>query len=398
MFEFNIISKDGKSKARTGIFHTPHGNLPTPNFAFVATSGAIKGIPKEILKKLPIDYMIINTYHIFTRLHQDFGGQAKTILDEIINQKGIHKFAGYKHITASDSGGFQVFSMGFGKTHQVGKIGGLFPGVKHKNFDSDNHVKINEEGVEFEWNNQKLTLTPEKSIAIQEEIGADIIFAFDECTSPLNSKKYTEIAMERTHRWIHRCINAKKRSDQVLFAIVQGGYYEELRKKSARYMSKLDVPGFGIGGSLGKTKEDVWKVLEWTNSYLPDEKPRHLLGIGQVKDILEAVERGVDLFDCVIPTREARHKVIYTKHGKIQLQKMKNNKEILEKGCQCIACKEKISYQRLYEFFLKKDERAFIYATIHNIQFYADLMKDIQKTISDGKFDEVKNKYSQYYQ
>lgn len=431
MFQFKILNKYKNS--RTGIFHTPHGKLETPELAFVATEAEIKTIPKEILHQLPIQYMIVNTFHIW----------VKHILEKIQEQKGIHCYTGYSHVAASDSGGFQVFSMGFGKSHQVGKIGGMFPGKNHQNNDENNPLLITEEGVEFEFNGKKILLTPEKSLEIQQKIGADIMFAFDECTSPLNSKGYTKIAMERTHRWVKRCLNYVTQNNkgggndsvpdraqqffqpvstrfqrdepvagckhgreanfrqnprfQALFAIVQGGYFQDLRKISAQYIAKLDVPGFGIGGSLGTTEDEVRDVIDWTIPYLPIEKPRHLLGIGKVKDLFDGVERGIDLFDCVIPTREARHKVIYTKRGKIPLRKMRQDKEILEKGCKCFACKEKISWQYLNELFTKKDSKAYFYATCHNVQFFSDLMKFIRQAINNGALPDLKEQYSNYF-
>lgn len=388
MFEFTIVHKDNKSKARTGKFITPHGDLETPSYAFVATEGEIKSIPDNILSKLPISYMIVNTFHIW----------VKDFLQKIQEKKGIHTYAKYKNICASDSGGFQVFSMGFGKTHNMGKIGGMFPGKNYKTDDTNNPLVISEKGVEFIFNEKKILLTPEKSMEIQQRIGADIIFAFDECTSPLNSKEYTKKAMERTHRWVQRCIKTKKSKNQALFAIVQGGYFKDLRKISSQYMAKLDVPGYGIGGSLGTTENEVRDVLDWTIPYLPEEKPRHLLGIGTVKDIFDCVERGVDLFDCVIPTREARHKVLYTKRGKVQLRKMKNSNESIDWSCQCITCKEKVTWKHLNKLFSQKNPQAFFYATVHNIQFFSDLMKEIRYSIGKQTLNELKNTYFLHYE
>lgn len=393
MFEFEILKKNTKSRARTGIFYTPHGKLETPEYAFVATEGELKSIPKEFLSKLPVKYMIVNTFHIW----------VKKILQEIQKENGIHNFMNYKNVCASDSGGFQVFSMGFGKAHNVGKIGGMFPGKQLKSDDTNNPLDITEKGVKFRFNGKKILLTPEKSMEIQQKIGADIIFAFDECTSPLNSKDYTRKAMERTHRWIKRCISTKTVLNkdclsQAFFAIVQGGYFKNLRKISAQYMAKLDVSGYGIGGSLGTTEDEVRDVIDWTIPYLPEEKPRHLLGIGKVKDLFDSIERGIDLFDCVIPTREARHKVIYTKKGKIQLRKMKNSKEILEKNCKCFTCTEKITWKHLTELFSQKNPQAFFYATVHNIQFFSNLMKEVRQAINLNKLSALRGKYLKYYE
>lgn len=414
MFEFNIHHRN--KNARSGVFHTPHGKLETPELAFVATEAEIKTIPKEILHQLPIKYMIVNTFHIWAHLRQDFGGQVKHILKEIEKAGGIHKYANYKHVAASDSGGFQVFSMGFGKSHQVGKIGGMFPGKNHQNNDENNPLLITEEGVEFEFSKKKILLTPERSLEIQQKIGADIMFTFDECTSPLNSKRYTKIAMERTHRWVKRCMKVRSEKSEVrskknknlqhptsnivpqaLFAIVQGGYFQDLRKISAQYMTKLDVPGFGIGGSLGTTEDEVRDVLKWTIPYLPEEKPRHLLGIGKVKDLFDGVECGVDLFDCVIPTREARHKVLYTKKGKINVRKMKAVNEVVDKNCLCQMCTNNVTMEQLNHFFTVKDSRAYFYATCHNVQFFSDLMKSIRQSINNNSLPKLKEQYLSYF-
>lgn len=447
MFKFQILSQQQKNKARVGRLETPHGNLITPELAFVATEGEIKAIPKNIMPSLPINLIIVNTFHLWVK--NIINCLAINNQCECLNQAkqppiAIHDLANFQKPIMSDSGGFQVFSMGFGKSHGIGKIGSIFPEENKKlqitdklisktkpQNDKNNPLKITEEGVTFPFNDRMMTLTPELSIRLQQKIGADIIFAFDECTSPLNSYEYTKQAMERTHRWLIRCLHQFKKSkilnsqsktklgsndkkllncenrplkshpltpaSQALFAIVQGGYFEDLRKQSAKFIAKQDVSGFGIGGSLGKTKEDMYRVLQWIIPYLPMEKPRHLLGIGQVKDIFEAVERGVDLFDCVIPTREARHQVIYTKKGKVSLRKMKYYRELIDDSCSCLACKEKLTWTQLAELFSKKDKRAFFYATIHNIQFYADLVKKIRKAILVNQLSKLKETYSQYY-
>lgn len=420
MFEFKILAKQKKTKARVGEFTTPHGKFLTPELAFVATDAELKSIPKKVINKLPAKLIIVNTFHIL----------SKKILAKIEKVGGVHKYMDFQKPIMSDSGGFQAFSLGFSLIHGVGKVASMFPDEIRKNridriksdrpdisdlsdfsdlsdlsdvsdlsdlSDSNNPLIINERGVEFTYNEEKILLTPEKSMQIQQKIGADIIYAFDECTSPLNTKRYTEKAMERTHRWLKRCLKTKISNKQALFGIVQGGYYEDLRKKSAKFVGKQDVPGFGIGGSLGTTKDEVRSVLEWTIKYLPGDKPRHLLGIGKVRDIFEGVERGVDTFDCVIPTREARHKVLYTDNGRVNLKKMKTVNELIDKKCKCETCTNNVTMQQLYQFFLKKDPRAFYFATVHNIQFYADLMKKIRNSIEDGKFFELKERYFKCY-
>ncbi len=470
MFEFKILARD--KKARAGEFKTPHGKLLTPELAFVATEGKIKSIPNEILPKLPVNLIIVNTFHLWVKKILDNfevrnpksetnpnNKNAKSLkkLDlknskiasnfdiRISDLQNIHDYSNFQKPIMSDSGGFQVFSLGFGKLHGVGKMTNIFPlSVRHpernersewsegSHYDLNNLVKITNKGVEFIFNDRKLLLTPKKSIQLQQKIGADIIFAFDECTSPLNSYEYTKKAMERTHKWLLRCLKqldyqnqkpedtffellkspkslegkffkAKKtvsrvlKSSPALFGIVQGGYFEDLRKASAKFVGKQNVAGFGIGGTLGRSKKDMHNILEWTIPLLPDEKPRHLLGIGQVIDIFESVERGVDLFDCVIPTREARHKVLYTKKGKINLRKMKNVAEVIDKDCRCQVCSNNITMQQLFQLFSLRDPRAFFFSTIHNIQFYSDLMKKIRESIQINRFAQLKEDLLKYY-
>jgi len=403
MFTFKITKKIDGSYARTGVFKTPHGDLQTPELAIVATDAEVRGIPKEKLSSLPIRYTISNTFHTFTQ----------GLVPKIAQIGGVNNYMGYKNTTATDSGGFQVFSLGFGKAHGVGKVSSIFPeeNTKEKGLlvirDTDNLIHITEEGVFFSYEGKPLLFTPELSIEIQQKLGADIMFAFDECTSPLNSHEYTRQAMIRTHRWLERCLNQLKSvkpenrfqpiptdsNRQALFGIVQGGHFEDLRKISATYVAKQDVPGFGIGGSLGRSKEHLYKILEWSIPLLPENKPRHLLGIGQVRDIFEAVERGVDLFDCVIPTREARHKVLYTKKGKVAIRKLKEKEAVLEIGCECESCKAGVTYKTLYGYYLEKNPLAFYFSTVHNIYFFTSLMENIRNAIKNKTLSDLKKEY-----
>lgn len=419
MFEFEIIKRN--KRLRTGIFTTPHGKLRTPELAFVATDAELRSIPREKLPDLPVKLTISNTFHTFT----------KGLVPAIEKAGGVGAYMNYNGVTATDSGGFQVFSLGFGKAHQVGKVANIFPeeNTRDKGLlilrDHDNLLHITDQGVTFNYDKKLILFTPELSIAIQRHLGADIMFAFDECTSPLNSYDYTRKAMERTHEWLKRCLTEIKKSEdtflrqspetplrgeaakksvsrifktnQALFGVIQGGAFEDLRKQSAKFVGKQNVPGFGIGGSLGRSKEDVWKILEWTLPLLPEEKPRHLLGIGQVRDIFEAVERGVDLFDCVIPTREARHRVLYTTKGKINVRKMRTVNEVADRYCSCPMCKQKITLSKLFELFKLSNPEAYYFATVHNIQFYAALMKNIREAIAVNKFERLKKKYLRYY-
>ncbi|CAN5214241.1 tRNA guanosine(34) transglycosylase Tgt [soil metagenome] len=390
MFEFKIEKRLPDRLGRTGIFTTPHQKLETPELAIVATEAEIRAVPKEYWDRLPCRYLIVNTYHTFT----------KEIIPKIHKEGGVHGYMSLPDRTiATDSGGFQVFSLGFGKKHQVGKLAGKIEPEQIKSDDTDNLVQINEEGVSFEFDGRPVSLTPESSMDLQHKIGADIMFAFDECTSPFNSKEYTKNSMERTHRWLTRCIKAHAghESTQALFGIVQGGEYRDLREESARFVGAQDVPGFGLGGSLGRFKEEVHAILDWIIPILPEEKPRHFLGIGQVRDIFEGVERGVDLFDCVIPTREARHRMVYTKKGRLSLRKMRTIQEPIDSTCGCFGCREGVTYEQLWELFKLKDTKAAYYATAHNIWFFSDLMKEIRAAINSDSFFELKESYYKYY-
>ena len=390
MFEFKIEKRLAGKRGRQGVFTTPHRKLQTPELAIVATEGEIRAIPKEFWPQLLCNYLIVNTYHTFT----------KELIPLIHTQNGIHQYMNLgDRAIATDSGGFQVFSLGFGKKHQVGKFAGKINPTEIIENDVDNLVTIDEDGVSFLYDDKPIHLSPESSMDLQHKIGADIMFAFDECTSPFNSKEYTKNSMERTHRWLQRCIDAHKNHEekQALFGIVQGGEYRDLREESARVVGAMDVPGFGLGGSLGRFKEEVHEILDWIIPLLPENKPKHFLGIGQVRDIFEGVERGVDLFDCVIPTREARHRMVYTKRGRLALRKMKGLKEVIESDCECFACREGITFDYLWDLFKARDSRASFYATAHNIWFFASLMQEIRESIVSDTFETLKKRYYNYY-
>ncbi len=391
MFSFDIKARLSHSKARSGIFDTPHRKIRTPELAIVATDAQLKSLPNEMLHELPNPYFIVNTYHTYT----------KEIIPNIEKRGGIHTYMGLEDRTiATDSGGFQVFSLGFGRKHKIGKI---LPSKEQYlaigEDDSANPIQITEEGVKFEFDGKPLELNPEISMDLQHKIGADIMMAFDECTSPLNSYAYIKESMERTHRWLDRSIEAHKGHEhrQALFGVVQGGEYEDLRKRSASVVGSKDVPGFGIGGSFGDFKEALGTTVGWVTDILPDEKPRHLLGIGKIRDIFAGVENGVDLFDCVIPTREARHRMLYTKKGRLYLRKLKHLDDPIDPQCSCFACKEKIPLHQLWDWFLAYDSRATTYMTIHNLWFYAQLMQEIRESIEQKTFFQLKETYYKYY-
>jgi len=399
MFSFKIIKKDKNTKARLGILKTPHGIIHTPNIAIVATKGSIRGISFDLAKKFGGEIFMINTFHFF---HND----RYKIVEKF---GGLHKFLNINYPLMTDSGGFQVFSLGFGLEHGVGKVADIFPlEARNQNQSLDvarpkgkSLVKIFEEGVEFisPYDGKKLFLSPELSIKIQKILKADIIFAFDECTSPLSSYEYTKQAMKRTHRWALRCLEEfKGTKNQVMFGIVQGGEYEDLRKESAKFINSLPFFGFGIGGSLGKSKKDIIKVLNWTIPLLDENKPRHLLGIGEIDDIFHSIEQGIDLFDCIIPTRWARHGTGFTSKGRINLKSSKyiTDKKPIDPECKCNVCQK---YSRAYICHLLKEKEIYgiILLTEHNVFWILNLFKEIRKALKNDQFQQLKKRLLKYW-
>ena len=397
-FSFKIIKKSKESKfLRLGQIKTPNGLIHTPNFVPVATRAALRGILFPEAKKSGLEIAILNTYHLWV------SGAYKIIY----KFGGLHRFINFKIPLMTDSGGFQVFSLGFSREHGVGKIGDIFPNEKvydfkkHKTNPQKNLVKINDKGVYFkeEKSGKKLFLTPEKSIKIQKMLGADFIFAFDECTSPLNDYEYTKKALERTHKWAIRSLKAfGKPKNQAIFGIIQGGAYEDLRKESVEFISSLPFFGFGIGGSLGKSKQEMKEVLSWVIPDLIENKPRHLLGIGEIDDIFSAVEWGIDLMDCVVPTRWARHGTALTFSGRLNLESRKsfNDKSPIDSKCSCFVCK---NYSRAYISHLirSKEINGIILLTHHNLTWMLNLMKTIRKSIKTNSFIELKKKIIRNY-
>ncbi|MFH8092798.1 MAG: tRNA guanosine(34) transglycosylase Tgt [Candidatus Aenigmatarchaeota archaeon] len=371
-------------RARTGVIHTPHGSFETPAFIPVATRGVPPGSSLSDLRNIGYNYIMCNTYHLMERE------------DEIRRRGGLHAYLNWEGVIFTDSGGFQVFSLGAGSEFGIGKIGSIFTGSEIKR--GKNYVNILDDGVEFldPKTGKKTILTPEYSIYLQQLYGSDIMFAFDECTSPTHDYKYTLDALERTHRWAKRCLCAKTKN--ALFGIVQGGVYKDLREKSANYLSRLPFDGYAIGGSLGKSKNDMYRILDWVLPLLPQNKPRHLLGIGRLDDIFEAVERGVDTFDCVEPTRLARHGSLLVspksggsvKNGfRWNISKSKGNDARVDEDCTCPLCQ---SYTRkyVYEMFKDKDSQYLRLAAIHNLTFMYNFMRAIRESIMIGRFSELK--------
>ncbi|MHA2431373.1 MAG: tRNA guanosine(34) transglycosylase Tgt [Promethearchaeota archaeon] len=383
--------KNQQEQARTGILGLKHGRVYTPALMPVATKATVKALPSEDLNEMNAQFLICNTYHLM----------LQPTAETIQHLGGLHRFMNWDKPLVTDSGGFQAFSLGLGKEHAVGKI--FFPG---KNYISgkpkgESIVKVNSKGVSFRsiYDNSYQFLSPEKSIIIQEQLGADMILALDECTSPLSDKKYTSNSLKRTHDWAKKCIKIHN-TDQAIVGIVQGGHWKDLREKSAHYISSLDFDGLAIGGSLGKSKKDMHQVLDWVIPNLPNEKPRHLLGIGVVEDIFTSVERGVDLFDCVSPTRLARSGFAHisppigTKKNKFRFKltaiKYRLDENPIDAQCDCKICKK---YTRAYIHHLLKTEEivGLHLISYHNLYFMLKLMKEIRKSIEFNSFYELKH-------
>lgn len=392
---FKLEHVDGK--ARTGIIYTPHGKIETPEFIPVATLATVRALTQEDMHQLNAQALLANTYHLHLRPGEDV----------IKKFKGLHGFMNWNKPIVTDSGGFQAFSLGFGMEHDIGKFASFFPNEEKygkKKRTIEKWAEVDDSGVTFKnpIQGNKIKLTPKKSMEIQNKLGADIIFAFDECTSPLSDKKYNKQALERTHRWAEQCLKYHKNKKQELFGIVQGSYFKDLRLKSARFIGKLDFPGFGIGGSLGKSKDDMHKILEWVMPYLPENKPRHLLGIGAVEDLFNAIERGIDMFDCVAPTRWARRGRLFMKPPigsmknkfriNIQNSCFRLDKKPIDHNCDCPVCK---NYSRGYlrHLFVNKEMAFAKLASYHNEYFILNLVKDIRNSIKEGKFKSLKKKW-----
>lgn len=404
VFNFKIIKKLDNALGRAGILETPHGVIETPAFVTVGTKATVKAIPPEEVAKAGAQVVLANTYHLYLQPG-----------DEIVRDAGgLGKFMNWSGPTMTDSGGFQVFSLGAAYGKDISKVvkitdPSLMIPERFDDSDAPRLAQIGNDGVSFKshLDGSMHYITPEKSIQIQHNLGADIIFAFDECTSPAEDLRYQEEALERTHAWARRSLKEHLRlkeidgKDIALFGIVQGGREEELRKRSAKVISEMEVDGkgfdgFGIGGSFAK--EDMSTAVAWVNEALPEDKPRHLLGIGEPEDLLMGIERGVDLFDCVTPTRLGRNGTIYTKFGKINIfnQKYRDDFSPIEDDCKCHACK---NYTRAYiaHLFHGKEMLAGTLASIHNLYFLVNLVKGARQAMIDGNFQEFKEVFLATY-
>ncbi len=396
--KFTIQKKLEGKLGRAGELQTAHGVIETPAFVTVGTKGTVKGLSPDEVRNCGAQVVLANTYHLYLQ-----PGDEK-----VKRAGGLHQFMNWHGPTMTDSGGFQVFSLGAAYKKGISKVTKITDPTLLLNEpapdpDSPRIATIDPDGVTFKSHidGSMHYITPEKSIEIQHNLGADIIFAFDECTSPLEPDHYQREALDRTHRWAKRSLEYHRSKEiserQALFGIVQGGRSEMLRKESAEYISSLDFDGFGIGGSFAK--EDMTTAVKWVNSMLPEEKPRHLLGIGEPEDLFMGVENGVDLFDCVAPTRNGRNGTLYTKRGKIHIGNAEFTNDLgpLDEGCGCYACK---NYTRAYvqHLFKSKEMLAGVLSSIHNLYFIINLVHSMRVAILDGQFEEFKQAFLHLYQ
>ncbi len=390
MSNFEVVKEDSKTHARAGVLTTSHGEVKTPSYVVVGTDAAVRCVPPEELPRTKTQLIIANTYHLW-----------KTLGKKLETFEGLHERMKWNGPLMTDSGGFQVFSFGFGREHGLGKMMPRTSDEGAKNFKTgENLVRVMNDGVYFLTEEGEKYLDAETSIHIQEKLGADIIVAFDEPTSPLHDHTYTKESLVRTHTWAVRSLKARTRKDQMMYGVVQGGAFEDLRKASAEFIGKQPFEGFAIGGSYGESmgapREQMLSVLKWSVPYLPKEKPRHLLGIGRIEDVFDAVELGMDTFDCVIPTREARHGSIWTAKGRVDIRKgiFQNDNAPLEEECGCIACGErKITRGELRDLFKSKNMEAGHLATVHNIYFFNNLLEQIRNSILKGEFSKLKSRF-----
>ena len=376
---FKILKKSAKSRARLGFLETGHGVVETPCLVPCATQAVVKTLESEEVVKTKTQLLIANTFW----LHLLPG-------EKIIEKSGkLHKFMNWKKPLMTDSAGFQVFSLGFGRDFGVTKF--LGKGMENKKtigeLKQPKSVKITSEGVYFRSpiNGDELFIGPKESIKIQEKLGADIIFAFDECTPPLADKQYVKNSLEKTHRWAKDCLKIKK-SKQAIYGIIQGSEFKDLRQTSASYINSLDFDGFGIGGDLWRDKGGTNRVLDWVIPLLNEKKPRHMLGVGYLKNIEDIIKSGIDTFDCTVPTHYARRGIAFTSEGRLDLNKAKflKKNESLDKGCVCNVC---LNYKKNYIAHLLKAKEitALRLLTSHNLWYFNTFVEEIKNKIKKGE-------------
>lgn len=372
-FKFEIVHQSKKSRARVGKIHTPHGIIETPDFVAVGTNGTLKGIDSTMVNDLGLQLMFCNTYHLLLHPGPDIVKQAG----------GLHKFIKRDKPIITDSGGFQVFSLSYGTVKDELKS----KGQKKQN---GSVIKITEEGVTFRSyrDGQKILLTPETSILTQKSLGADIIIPLDELPPYHVEKKYLKRSLDRTHRWEKRSLEEHKKNinNQAMYAVIHGGIDLDLRKESCKILTNLDFDGFAIGGSLGKNRQEMFDMLKFVMPELPENKPNHLLGIGDLLSIPDMIKLGIDTFDSSHPTKCARHGLIFTheKNLKILHGEYKSDLKPIDNNCGCLTC---LNYSRAYvhHLFKAKEMTGIILATIHNLYFMIELMKNYRKLILEDQ-------------
>ena len=397
---FTITKKIPNALGRAGVVSTEHGDIQTPCFVPVGTKATVKGVTPEMLTDLGAQITLANTYHLYLQP-----------TDTLIHTAGgLHAFMHWDKPMMTDSGGFQVFSLGAAYGKGISKIlhpadaGHQIPERSSADDGVPRLATVGNDGVSFRSHidGSLHYITPEKSIEIQHNLGADIIFAFDECTSPTELRRYQEEALVRTHNWADRCLKrhlelkASDRTEVSLFGVVQGGRDEELRRQSARFFAERDFDGYGIGGSFDK--EDLHSAVRWCNEELPENKPRHLLGIGEPEDLFLGVENGVDFFDCVAPTRNARTGTLYTKNGKLNIMNSGFQTDLtpIEEDCKCYTC---TNFTRAYlaHLFRAKEMLGGTLATIHNLYFITHLVARMREAILSDTFVEFKESFLSNY-
>lgn len=365
---YELVKKDERTGARAGIIHTPHGSFPTPIFMPVGTQASVKGVSPDELRDLGAGIILSNTYHLFLRPGMDLIREAG----------GLHKFMHWDRAILTDSGGFQVFSLG-------------------------DLRKITEEGVTFRSHidGSKKFLSPEVSMEVQMALGSDIVMAFDECVPYPADYNYAKQSTERTVRWLQRCKEAMTAPNQGLFGIVQGGMYKDLREWSARETTAMDLPGYAVGGlSVGEPKELMYEMLEYSTSLLPQDKPRYLMGVGTPDCLVEGVQRGIDMFDCVYPTRVARNGMAMTWTGRLVMKNAQftHDHTVLEEGCGCYACRN--GYTRAYIRHLVRANEIFglRLLSLHNLYFLQEFMRRMRQAILEDRFTEFRSDFFNHYQ
>ena len=362
---FDLEQEDAGTFGRVGVLHTTHGDVPTPAFCPVGTQATVKALSPRELVELDASMILGNTYHLFLRPG----------IDLIARLGGLHAFMGWDRAILTDSGGFQVFSL------QALR-------------------KLDDDGVTFRSHidGSEHRFTPESVVEAQELLGSDIAMVLDECSDP-HDHAYNVRALERTHHWAERCLRAHTRRDQALFAIVQGGVHDDLRRESAHVLASMNFPGYAIGGlSVGESKTDMRRILDIVVPRLPRDKPRYLMGVGSPEDLVDAVSRGIDLFDCVLPTRLARNGAVFTVHGRMNLRNAcyRDDPRPIEEGCTCYACQE-FSRAYLRHLVMAKEILGLRLNTIHNVHFVLDLMRKIRQSLLEGRFADLKATFLSRY-